>query len=415
MYTGVKTWMRAGAGVESGGWFARMGPEGRRGALLMRAVGFSYVGATYVLYLSGEREFGVLPVTAAFLAAAFLMKVMPWERCDAARVRLLAVPAFALVSFLIVRMTGLGFSAGFFYAAVANGVFVFGFRRGMAYAGFIMLLLFGDILWAHPQRGVLWALEQAASWSWPLAFVIGICTLAVESMRRQAHAQELLAELEEAHAELRRYAERARELAVSEERNRIAREIHDAVGHHLTVVNVQLEAAGKLLARDPGRAAEAVARAKSSASEALSEARRAVRALKPPSMEGRAGLRALDDLVREFHGSGVAVSFEVSGERRPLPPEVEFILYRALQEGLTNALRHSGADRVEVRLDLCGEAVRLSVRDDGRGTSEGASGGGFGLEGLRERVAEAGGRISAGDARGGGFALEVELPAGAGA
>ncbi|QYJ14784.1 hypothetical protein Rxycam_00590 [Rubrobacter xylanophilus DSM 9941] len=415
MRTKVKGWTCTRTGRnDPGGWFARVGPEGRRGALLMRAVGFSYVGATYVLYLSGEREFGVLPVTAAFLAAAFLMRVMPWDRGDAAGVRILTIPAFALVSFLIIRMTGFGLTTGFLYAAVANGVFVFGFRWGMAYAGFIVLLLFGDLLWMYPQKGVLWALEQAASWSWPLAFVIGICTLAVEAMKQQIHAQELLAELEDTHAELRRYAERARELAVSEERNRIAREIHDSVGHHLTVVNVQLEAAGKLLARDPGRAAEAVARAKASASEALSEARRAVRALRPPSMGRRAGLRFLDDLVREFHGSGVVVSFEVTGEEHPLPWEVEFVLYRVLQEGLTNALKHSGADRVEVRLELCGETVRLSVTDDGRGASGGTSGG-FGLEGLRERVEEVGGRISAGGACGGGFALEVELPAGVGA
>ena len=405
---GVEEKVRAGAGPPRG-WFCRVGPEGRRGALLMRITGFSYVGVTYTLYLFGKHEFGLLPVTAAFLVAAFLMRVMPWEKRDAGGVGFFTIPAFALVSFLIVHMTGLGFSTGFFYAAVANGVFVFGFRWGMVYAGFIMLLLSGDLLWAYPQKGVLWALEQAASWSWPLAFVVGICTLAVESMKKQVETQELLTELESAHAELKRYAEQARELAVSEERNRLAREIHDSVGHHLTVVNVQLEAASKLLSRDPGRAAEAVARAKGAASEALSEARRAVRALRPGAVERRAGLRALDDVVREFRDSGVAVSFEVTGEGRPLPRETELVLYRTLQEGLTNAFKHSGAGRVDVRLDTRGERVRLSVMDDGRGVG-GEPVGGFGLSGLRERVEAARGVMRAGDAPGGGFALEVELP-----
>lgn len=413
MQKDVKTGGHAGALIWCllGGHTVRMSLERRRGVVLMRVAGFSYVLATYAIYLFGEREFGILPVTAAFVGVAVLMEVMPWWRFEAGGLRLLAIPAFALLSFLIVHMTGFGLSVGFFCVAVANGVFVFGFGRGMVYAGFIMLLVAGDVFWAHPGRGPLWALEQAASFSWTFAFVIGMCTLAVEAMRKQARAQELLAELETAHAELKRYAEQDRELAISEERNRMAREIHDSVGHHLTVVNVQLEAAGKLLSRDPGRAAEALARAKDAASEALSEARRAVRSLKPLAMERRVGLRALDDLVRKFRDSGVAVSFEVAGEKRPLAPETELILYRALQEGLTNAFRHADADRVDVRLDLCGESVRLSVKDDGRGAG-GQPGGGFGLRGLRERVEGAGGVMKAAGEPGGGFRLEVELPVG---
>jgi signal transduction histidine kinase len=179
------------------------------------------------------------------------------------------------------------------------------------------------------------------------------------------------------------------------------------------VVNVQLEAAGKLLDRDPEKAREAVARAKTSASETLSEVRRSVRALKPLALEKRTGLGALAALAREFGGTGNAVSFEVIGQERDLSPEAELLLYRALEEGLTNALKYSGGSRVEAKLAFEPSGVRLTVADNGRGSSSsvrGLGGTGFGIPGLKERASALGGRVSAAGADGGGFVLEVELP-----
>ena len=394
-------------------WLVRVFPVepyiGRFFALLF----WGYLGATYISYLLDGQEYGIVIVTLAFAALLICWLLLPWSP----RVpwyRLLGAPAaFAVASFVVVHLTGFGLAAGLFSISVANAVFLFGFWRGLACALALLPLIFVDRLWSEPGLGIIGALELTAYWIPTFAFVIGMCAMAVEAVRRRERAENLFAELEAAHVELKRYAEQARELAISEERNRVAREIHDSLGHYLTVVNVQLEAAGKLLDRDPEKAREAVVRAKSAASETLSEVRRSVRALKPLAMEKRTGLGALAALAREFGGTGIAVSFEVMGQERDLSPEAELLLYRALQEGLTNALKYSGGSRVEAKLAFEPSGVRLTVADNGRGSSGNVqkhSGTGFGIVGLGERASALGGRISAADADGGGFMLEVELP-----
>jgi signal transduction histidine kinase len=393
--------------------FARVFPAepyiGRFFALLF----WGYFGATYISYLLDGREYGIVTVTLAFAALLICWLLLPWSP-RAPWYRLLGAPAaFVAASFIVVHLTGFELAAGLFSISVANAVFLFGFWRALACAVALLPLIFVDRLWSEPALGIIGALERTAYWIPTFAFVIGMCAMALEAVRRKERAEALFAELETAHSELKRYAEQARELAISEERNRVAREIHDSLGHYLTVVNVQLEAAGKLLDRDPEKAREAVARAKTSASEALSEVRRSVRALKPSAMEKRRGLGALAALAREFGGTGIAVSFEVMGEERDLSPEAELLLYRALEEGLTNALKYSGGSRVEARLAFEPSGVRLTVADNGRGSSgkvQVPCGTGFGIPGLEERAAALGGRVSAASADGGGFVLEVELP-----
>jgi signal transduction histidine kinase len=130
-------------------------------------------------------------------------------------------------------------------------------------------------------------------------------------------------------------------------------------------------------------------------------------------VERQTGPGALAALAREFGGTGVAVSFEVVGQERDLSSEVELLLYRTLQEGLTNALKYSGGSRVEAKLAFEPSCVRLTVADNGRGSSDdvhGLGGTGFGIPGLKERASALGGRVSAADADGEGFVLEVELP-----
>ena len=394
-------------------WLVRVFPRepyvGRFFALLF----WGYFGATYISYLLDGREYGIVIVTLAFAALMICWLLLPWSP-RVPRYRLFGVPAaFVVASIIVVHLTGFGLAAGLFSISVANAVFLFGFWRGLACAVALLPLIFVDHLWSEPELGIIGALGRTAHWIPTFGFVIGMCAMAVEAVRRRERAENLFAELETAHAELKRYAEQARELAISEERNRVAREIHDSLGHYLTVVNVQLEAAGKLLDRDPEKAREAVARAKTSASETLTEVRRSVRALKPLAVEKRTGPGALAALAREFGGTGVAVSFEVVGQEHALSSEVELLLYRTLQEGLTNALKYSGGSRVEAKLAFEPSGVRLTVADNGRGSSGNVqkhSGTGFGIVGLGERASALGGRISAADADGGGFMLEVELP-----
>jgi signal transduction histidine kinase len=374
---------------------------------------WAYFGATYVSYLLDGRKHGVVAVSFAFAGLLICWLFLPWSQ-QVPWYRLLSAPtAFVAASFVVVHLTGFGLAAGLFSISVANTVFLFGFWRGLACAAALIPLIFVDRLWFEPELGIIGALERTAYWIPTFAFVVGMCAMALEAVRREERAENLFAELETAHSDLKRYAEQASELARSEERNRVAREIHDSLGHYLTVVNVQLEAAGKLFDRDPKKAQEAVAQAKISASEALSEVRRSVRALRPSAMEKRKGPGALAVLAREFGGTGITVSFEVQGQERDLSPEAELLLYRALEEGLTNALKYSGSSRVQTKLAFEPFSVRLTVADNGCGSSgnaRGLGGTGFGIPGLEERASALGGRVSAADADGGGFVLEVELP-----
>jgi signal transduction histidine kinase len=197
---------------------------------------------------------------------------------------------------------------------------------------------------------------------------------------------------------------------VAEERARMAREIHDSVGHHLAVVNLQLQNAERFREARPEEAWAEVGDARKTVLEALTEIRRSVRALKPQNLETQTVASAIAALVHAFESTGIGATFETAGEERNLPNEAELLLYRAAQEGLTNAARHSNARRVEVTLAFEEEGVGLSVANDGPRTAGGTPELGFGLASLSERVEDLGGAFLAGVRPEGGFVLEVRLP-----
>jgi signal transduction histidine kinase len=192
------------------------------------------------------------------------------------------------------------------------------------------------------------------------------------------------------------------DLSAARERNRLAREIHDSLGHHLTAIGIQLEKAEAFAALDPAGSARAVSSARWSADRALAEVRTSVRAL--ASETGPVDLsRSLADLVQHLDGGAGRVTLTVTGvERRPLP-----VLYRAAQEGLTNACRHSGASRIRLSVGYDDRGACLVVSDDGGGFDPAAEG--FGLSGLRERVRLAGGVLTVATSPE-GTELTVEVP-----
>ena len=243
------------------------------------------------------------------------------------------------------------------------------------------------------------------------AFVIVFTRVAVREKRTRERAENLAGELAAANEQLREAALRTEELAMARERNRLAREIHDSLGHYLTTVAVQLEAARALHGTEPARALSAVEKAHGLTREALVEVRRSVGALRA---EGPA--RPLVERLRELAEgeAGVAVDLRVVGTARRLGPEVEHGLFRVAQEGLTNVRKHAAARAVTVTVDFSAtDRVALSVEDDGRGSGSGGatSAGGYGLTGLRERVALLGGTLTAGNGAAGGFALRAEISA----
>ena len=227
--------------------------------------------------------------------------------------------------------------------------------------------------------------------------------------RVAASEREARTALAEANQLLRDHASQVEELATTKERNRLAREIHDSLGHYLTVVNVQIGAAQAIVEQDRPRALDHLSKAQALTQEGLAEVRHSVAALRASPTESRPLSEALAKLAEQWNAAGLRAKFVVTGTIRPLTPQASLTLYRAAQEALTNVGKHAQATRVDLHLDYRDQrSVQLSVKDDGVGSDN--SEGGFGLLGVRERVQLLSGAVRVRADSGKGFALEVELP-----
>jgi signal transduction histidine kinase len=212
-------------------------------------------------------------------------------------------------------------------------------------------------------------------------------------------------------------AERAREerawLAVSDERARIARELHDVVGHSVSVMTVQASAARRLLRPHQERERQALLVVEQTGREALAEMRRMVGVLRrpeeAPALAPQPSLEQIERLVEHTRRAGLPVELRIDGEPVDLPGGVDLTAYRLVQEGLTNAVKHARAQHAEVVVRYSDGQVELTVTDDGLGEGSG-DGGGHGLLGLRERVSVYGGELEAGPQPGGGYRLRATLP-----
>jgi signal transduction histidine kinase len=207
--------------------------------------------------------------------------------------------------------------------------------------------------------------------------------------------------------------ERQAEQATAAERARIARELHDIVAHHLSVI--VLQAAG---ARASGKPAEAsLEKIENSARQALGETRRLLGVVRDPAGEGglapQPGIGELDALAASVRAAGLPVNLVISGDPVPLPATVEVSVYRIVQEALTNVLKHAGPARADVTIGCAQETVTIEVTDNGTAAPAPlAKADGHGLTGMRERAAVFGGELRAGPRPGGGFAVLARLPLG---
>jgi signal transduction histidine kinase len=224
--------------------------------------------------------------------------------------------------------------------------------------------------------------------------------------------------LEQAQAEVRAQQAQLTEQAISLERLRIARELHDVVAHHVSAMGIQAGAARRVLSRDPERAAAALRSVEDSARTAISELGTMVGALRSTDesngpMPTLADVRDLVNQARE-HGP---VDLEVVGERRELSPAVELTAYRVIQEALTNTRKHAGPGaRADVRIRYLPQALEVEIGDDGAASvSSGAPGLGVGQTGMAERVAALGGTIEMGPKSRGGYLVRAAIPTGTGA
>lgn len=241
-----------------------------------------------------------------------------------------------------------------------------------------------------------------------MAFVLIFTRIALREVEARQEIERLAAELRQANRQLREYAVQVEELAVTQERNRMAREIHDTLGHYLTIINVQLGAGQAVLAQDPEKARQAMQKAQKLAQDGLADVRRSIASLRGSAVE-RPLPQALADLLAEAQAAGIVAELDVLGEPRSLDPRAHLTLYRAAQEGLTNTRKHANASRVDLILDYRRpDQAALRVVDNGVGAAR--TGDGFGLMGLRERVQLLDGSLEVETAVGQGFALHVQVP-----
>jgi signal transduction histidine kinase len=249
-------------------------------------------------------------------------------------------------------------------------------------------------------------------------FVAAATVLAGLIVRSRRGSREQLAVAERRHEG---------ERALLEERQRIARELHDVVAHHMSVIAIQAEAARYKTADPPPELVESFADIRSSALSGLSELRRVLGVLRSdkPDTTPQPGLGELDSLLESARSAGVTVTSQVSGTPRPLPDGVDLSGYRIVQEALSNAMRHAPGSKVGVDLFYGEAALVIEVRNDGcppaaGHTPDGHDGaglehsGGHGIIGMRERAAMLGGHLRAGPAGDGGFLVTAALPLGEG-
>lgn len=203
--------------------------------------------------------------------------------------------------------------------------------------------------------------------------------------------------------------------AVTAERSRIARELHDVVAHHMSVMVVQAGAARSVAGTDPSAAAEALRQIEASGRAGLTEMRRLLDILKSElpdeGLTPQPGLARLEELLDGMRATGMPVEAVVEGSPHPLPPGVDLSAFRIVQEALTNTLKHAGAAHAHVLLRYEPDAIQIEVADDGRGApTDATADGGQGLIGMRERVQLFGGTIESGPRPGGGFVVRARLP-----
>ncbi|WP_040703157.1 sensor histidine kinase [Nocardiopsis salina] len=350
-------------------------------------------------------------VVAAALSAVLCCLLWPfvaWSPYASARRR--AISAAFLCVAVLCTMTSNATMFLLVCVASVQAVAVFGVTGGTVHA--VLLSVFGLTASVFVPDMPFWAGLYTAATMLFLATVSAALFLALSvAARRAEHTREVLAELEEAHGELRIRNRQVREMTLAEERSRMAREMHDSTGHHLTALAMTLSNALRFRTHRPDEAWSEVEQARDLAREALDDTRRWVRALRPLSLEGVSGPEAMRALAESFDGPGLRVDFTAEGTWPDPPQAAELVCYRALQEGLANAVRHSGAGRIGVHLRSTHGTVELTIEDDGQGAAAARTERGFGLHGIAERAASVGGTIEAVNGAEGGFRLRVEVPA----
>ncbi len=341
------------------------------------------------------------------VAALFVLHSRKDSAADSRRTHLYLAVQALLIAILEMNNPSYFGAAVLFFMLSAQAATSFPWRTSLVWVG--LFTLFTAVLLVV--RGGLDALPILPIYGGGYFFFAAFAHQTHQAEEARHESQQLLAALQEAHRQLQEYAVQVEELAVAQERNRLAREMHDTLGHRLTVSVVQLEGAERLIPDDPARATQMVKTVREQVRAALGELRRIVAALRPPLEADLPLPRAIVRLTDEFQkATGIAVHRSLPPAIPPLPPAWRLTLYRTVQEGLTNVQRHADARRVWLAVQVNDQMLTLRLSDDGRGWSPGEPQQGFGLRGLRERAHQLGGELHLETGLKGGAAIILRLP-----
>jgi signal transduction histidine kinase len=308
-----------------------------------------------------------------------------------------------------------GLSRVLFVLVPFAAYFAFGRAVSLALAAAsLAVLLAGYALWVPHWYTDATKVSDILMFCVGLVLAISMASIAVGQQEGRARLETALHDLERSHAQLTAYSAQVAELSAAAERNKLARDIHDSLGHHLTAISIQLEKASAFRDRDAGAAQQALADARSSARHALDDVRLSVRTLRGEA--ARFSLPAkLTELVRQAGGQQPQITLSITGEESGISDAALTVLYRAAQEALTNARRHAQAGHVSVSVEFGRSGARIVVADDGRGFRPQPAGppgsSGYGLTGMRERAALVGGTMEVESRPGGGTHVTVTVPA----
>ncbi|MFI9503787.1 sensor histidine kinase [Nocardia sp. NPDC052566] len=311
--------------------------------------------------------------------------------------RVAPVACMLIISGAVVAYLVLGYGGDFplYGIGLLVGMFSVAQRRPTRVAASIWVLALAAAIFAY--------LPTAAGLSWPDVVNAALQTVGAWALGDAS----------------RRWAERADRLAeraAAEERARIARDLHDVVAHHMSVISLQAGVAEYVLDSDPRAARTALTAIADSGGQALGEMRRMLDVLRTDrgdtaDYHPQPGLAQLSELADRTSAAGLPIELIRTGRARPLPPGVDLCAYRITQEALTNVLKHAGPATARIHLDYGEHALTVRVIDDGRASGQPTNSTvPHGIAGMRERAELYGGVLTAGPRTGGGFAVELRLP-----
>ncbi len=356
-----------------------------------------FCGAVYFENAQQQRLFLLVLIFAVFLGSGFVRCLIKQEKLyfyltfyvDIALIFLLEQNSRLLINY---------FFHSFYIIILLEAALSLNLRRGViigAAAVLVSLIKYGYLIY---YKFNLANISQMAFFLLVNVLILVIAGFAQHNREERQRKDVLYRELLDAHKQLKQYTDEVNRLSVVEERNRIARDIHDTIGHNMTALIMQLQMAEHLYKEDPSRSEELMASAVGTAKDSLAGIREVVETLR-----GEEAINYSDDAIRHLAAefsekTGATIHLDIidgNGEHNPKSekrnPAAGMTLYRIVQEALTNAVRHGKATEISVHIEYDPNEIRFHIFDNGIGTEEIKEG--FGLKGIRERVEAFGGKV----------------------